>query len=172
MTDEATFTCSNVQIDTDLLYNMLSTEQFIELIKRRGKKIKQLEEEKENYKQILTSREIDYANVLVELKEVSKQLSSFTDHYPTATEMLKKQEELASTIGKLTVQIERMKQQGVTMDMVEKAAFDILSWYVKDEDEHGGSRNGSMFAMTQDHALALMLTTRLVERIKYYVKKR
>lgn len=172
MINEVNFTCDNVQIDTDLLYKMLPADHFVEMIKRRDKKIKQLEEEKEGYKNALTSREIDYANVLVELKEVSKQLSSFTDHYPTAAEMLKKQEEFAANVGKLTVQIERMKQQGVTMDMVEKAAFDILSWYIKDEDEHGGSRNGSMFAMTQDHALALMLTTRLVERIKYYVKKR
>ena len=171
MINEVNFTCDNVQIDTDLLYKMLPADHFVEMIKRRDKKIQQLEEEKEGYKKALTSREIDYANVLVELKEVSKQLSSFTDHYPTAAEMLKKQEELAANVGKLTVQIEKMKQQGVTMDIIEKAAFDILSWYVKDEDDHGGASNGSMFATTQYHALALMLMTRLVDRVKYYVKK-
>ena len=167
MINEANFTCDNVQIDTDLLYKMLPADHFVEMIKQRDKKIQQLEEEKEGYKKALTSREIDYANVLVELKEVSKQLSSFTDHYPTAAEMLKKQEEFAANVGKLTVQIERMKQQGVTIDMVEKAAYDVIRGFIRENDD---SRN-SLYATRSDEALVLLATTRLVERVKQYAKK-
>lgn len=167
MINEVNFTCDNVQIDTDLLYKMLPADHFVEMIKQRDKKIQQLEEEKEGYKKALTSREIDYANVLVELKEVSKQLSSFTDHYPTAAEMLKKQEEFAANVGKLTVQIERMRQQGVTIDMVEKAAYDVVQGVIRENDDH----RSSLYAARSDEALVTLATSRLVERVKQYAKK-
>ena len=167
MANEATFTCSNVKINTDLLYSMLSTEQSSEIIKQRDKKIKQLEEEKENYKQTLTKREVDYASLYVEYTRIKKQLDSFIEYYPTTEEMLKKQEELASTIGKLTVEIERMKQQGVTIDMVEKAAYDVIRGFIRENDD---SRN-SLYATRSDEALVLLATTRLIERIKQYAEK-
>ena len=141
------------------------------MIKRRDKRIATLEKEKEDLIEVLREKKVNYENAITKLREIRAELNTFKAHYSTAEDMLKKEEELAANIGKLTVEMEKMKQQGITMDMVEKAAFDILSWFVKDEDNHGSS-SSSMFAMTQHHALALMITTRLVERVKYYIKKR
>ena len=105
-------------------------------------------------------------------KKLCSVLNEFEAYFDTPQELSDFIANASNENAELKVAMEKLKQEAITIDMVEKAAFDILSWYVKDEDAHGGSRNGSMFAMTQDHALALMLTTRLVERIKYYVKKR
>lgn len=81
-------------------------------------------------------------------------------------ELSAKCKELAENVGALTVENERLKHTAVTMDMVEKAAYDIVQSYIKSGDSH----RSDAWAVTSSDALVAVLATRMAERIKQYAK--
>lgn len=169
MDKEVTFTCENAQINTDLLCRMLPADQLIEMIKFRNKIISKLEKEKEELEATLTETNINYSNVVAMLDEMCAELYTFKEHYSSADEMLEYIKSLVEEIGNLTVRLEKMKQQGITMDVIERAAYDIIQDYVRELDSDSTS---SRYALTKDHAAVTVITTRMVERIKQYMKDR
>ena len=76
--------------------------------------------------------------------------------------------ELAENVGALTVENEHLKHTAVTMDIVERAAYDVIRGYMKELDNN---RNSGPYTMTQDHAAVTVLTTRMTERIQQYLRK-
>lgn len=170
MDKEVTFTCENAQINTDLLYRMLPADQLVEMIKFRDKIIAKIEKEKEDLKATLTETNMNYSNIVAMLDELRAELYTFKEHYSSADEMLEYIESLVEEIGNLTVKLEKMKQQGITMDVIERAAYDIIQDYLRELDNSGDT--SSRYTLTKDHAAVTVITTRMVERIKQYMKDR
>ena len=83
-------------------------------------------------------------------------------------ELSTKCKELAENVGALTVENERLKHTAVTMDIVERAAYDVIRGYMKELDTDS---NSGPYAMTQYHAAVTVLTTRMAERIQHYLRK-
>lgn len=83
-------------------------------------------------------------------------------------ELSTKCKELAENVGALTVENERLKHTAVTMDIVERAAYDVIRGYMKELDT---DRNSGPYTMTQNHAVVTVLTTRMTERIQHYLCK-
>lgn len=83
-------------------------------------------------------------------------------------ELSTKCKELAENVGALTVENERLKHTAVTMDIIERAAYDVIRGYMKELD---ADRNSGPYTMTQNHAMVTVLTTRMVECIQYYLCK-
>ena len=54
------------------------------------------------------------------------------------------------------------------MDIVERAAYDVIRGYMKELD---ADRNPGPYTMTHDHAAVTVLTTRMTERIQHYLRK-
>lgn len=63
--------------------------------------------------------------------------------------------------------MEKLKQEAITIDMVEKAAYDVIQGVIRENDD----RRSSLYGTRSDEALVALAVSRMVERIKQYVKK-
>lgn len=73
-------------------------------------------------------------------------------------------------LGSIQAKYQILKEKAITIDVIERAAYDIIQDYVRELDNSGDAP--SRYALTQDHAAVTVITTRMVERIKQYMKDR
>lgn len=69
--------------------------------------------------------------------------------------------------AELSIKMTKLRQEAITIDMVEKAAYDVVQSYIKSGDSH----RSDAWAVTSSDALVAVLATRMTERIKQYAEK-
>lgn len=73
----------------------------------------------------------------------------------------------AIELGSIQAKYQILKEEAITIDMVEKAAYDVIQGIIRENDDH----RSSLYAARSDEALVTLATSRLVERVKQYAKK-
>lgn len=114
---------------------------------------------------------------LVRERARSKKLLNTLNEYEKICETPEELQRLAASawnkaieLGSIQAKYQILKEKAVTMDVIERAAYDIIRDYVRELDNSG--RTSSRYALSQDHAAVTVITTRMVERIKQYMKDR
>ena len=69
--------------------------------------------------------------------------------------------------AEFSAKMAKLRQEAITIDMIEKAAYDVIRSVLKDNDSH----RSTPWATRSDEALVTLVTTRMVERIKQYAKE-
>ena len=100
-------------------------------------------------------------------KKLCSVLNEFEAYFSTPQELSNFIANASNKNAELKIAMEKLKQEAITIDMVEKAAYDVVQGVIRENDD---SRN-SLYATRSDEALVLLATTRLVERVKQYAKK-
>ena len=89
-------------------------------------------------------------------------LNEYESLFKTPAEM----KDYVDKTAELKVAMEKLKQEAITIDMVEKAAYDIIRCFVKEED----CNRRTPWSINSNDAMVTLITTRLVERVKRYAK--
>lgn len=119
-----------------------------ETIRQKDARIKFLEEQLIHER----ARSEKFLHVLNEYESVFKTPAEMKDYVDKTAEF--------------SVKMAKLKQEAITIDMVEKAAYDVVQSYIKSGDTH----RSDAWAITSNDALVTLITTRLVERVKQYAK--
>ena len=69
--------------------------------------------------------------------------------------------------AEFSAKMAKLRQEAITIDMVEKAAYDVIRSIIKDND----SNRSTLWATRSDEALVTLAASRMIERIKQYVKE-
>lgn len=99
-------------------------------------------------------------------KKLCSVLNEFEAYFDTPQELSDFIANASKKNAELKVAMEKLKQEAITIDMVEKAAYDIIRCFVKEED----ASRPTPWAIKSNDALVTLITTRLVERVKQYAK--
>ena len=99
-------------------------------------------------------------------KKLCSALNEFKAYFDTPQELSNFIANASNKNAELKVAMEKLKQEAITIDMVEKAAYDIIRCFVKEED----CNRPTPWAIKSNDALVTLITTRLVERVKQYAK--
>ena len=119
-----------------------------ETIRQKDARIKFLEEQLIHER----ARSEKFLHILNEYESVFKTPAEMKDYIDKTAEF--------------SVKMAKLKQEAITIDMVEKAAYDIIRCFVKEED----CNRPTPWAIKSNDALVTLITTRLVERVKQYAK--
>lgn len=93
-------------------------------------------------------------------------LNKFKAYFDTPQELSNFIANAYNKNAELKVAMDKLKQEAITIDMVEKAAYDVVQSYIKSGDSH----RSDAWAVTSSDALVAVLATRMTERIKQYAK--
>lgn len=99
-------------------------------------------------------------------KKLCSVLNEFEAYFDTPQELSNFIANASKKNAELKVAMEKLKQEAITIDMVEKAAYDVVQSYIKSGDSH----RSDAWAVTSSDALVAVLATRMTERIKQYAK--
>ena len=99
-------------------------------------------------------------------KKLCSVLNEFETYFDTPQELSNFIANASKKNAELKVAIEKLKQEAITIDMVEKAAYDIIRCFVKEED----TSRGTPWGIKSNDALVTLITIRMVERVKQYAK--
>lgn len=99
-------------------------------------------------------------------KKLYSVLNEFEAYFDTPQELSDFIANASNKNAELKVAMEKLKQEAITIDMVEKAAYDIIRCFVKEED----CNRPTPWAIKSNDAMVTLITTRLVERVKQYAK--
>ena len=119
-----------------------------ETIRQKDARVKFLEEQLIHER----ARSEKFLRVLNEYESVFKTPAEMKDYVDKAADF--------------SVKMAKLKQEAITIDMVEKAAYDIIRCFVKEED----CNRPTPWAIKSNDAMVTLITTRLVERVKQYAK--
>ena len=119
-----------------------------ETIRQKDARIKFLEEE------LIRERTRSEENTYI--------LNEYESIFKTPQEM----KDYVNKTAEFSVKMAKLRQEAITIDMVEKAAYDIIRCFVKEED----CNRPTPWAIKSNDAMVTLITTRLVERIKQYAK--
>lgn len=119
-----------------------------ETIRQKDARIKFLEEQLIHER----ARSEKFLHVLNEYESVFKTPAEMKDYVDKTAE--------------LKVAMEKLKQEAITIDMVEKAAYDVIRSIIKDNDSH----RSTPWATRSDEALIALAASRMIERVKQYAK--
>ena len=119
-----------------------------ETIRQKDTRIKFLEEE------LIRERTRSEENTYI--------LNEYESIFKTPQEM----KDYVNKTAEFSVKMAKLRQEAITIDMVEKAAYDIIRCFVKEED----CNRPTPWAIKSNDALVTLITTRLVERVKQYAK--
>ena len=119
-----------------------------ESIRQKDARIKFLEEE------LIRERTRSEENTYI--------LNEYESIFKTPQEM----KDYVNKTAEFSVKMAKLRQEAITIDMVEKAAYDIIRCFVKEED----CNRPTPWAIKSNDAMVTLITTRLVERIKQYAK--
>jgi len=89
-------------------------------------------------------------------------LNEYESVFKTPQEM----KDYVNKTAEFSAKMAKLRQEAITIDMVEKAAYDIIRCFVKEED----ANRRTPWATHCNDALVTLITTRLVERMKQYAK--
>lgn len=99
-------------------------------------------------------------------KKLCSVLNEFEAYFDTPQELSNFIANASNKNAELKVAMEKLKQEAITIDMVEKAAYDIIRCFVKEED----CNRRTPWSINSNDAMVTLITTRLVERVKQYAK--
>lgn len=99
-------------------------------------------------------------------KKLCSALNEFKAYFDTPQELSDFIANASKKNAELKVVMEKLKQEAITIDMVEKAAYNVVQSYIKSGDSH----RSDAWAVTSSDALVAVLATRMTERIKQYAK--
>lgn len=99
-------------------------------------------------------------------KKLCSVLNEFEAYFDTPQELGNFIANASNKNAELKVAMEKLKQEAITIDMVEKAAYDIIRCFVKEED----CNRRTPWSINSNDAMVTLITTRLVERVKQYAK--
>ena len=119
-----------------------------ETIRQKDTRIKFLEEE------LIRERTRSEENTYI--------LNEYESIFKTPQEM----KDYVNKTAEFSVKMAKLKQEAITIDMVEKAAYDIIRCFVKEED----CNRRTPWSINSNDAMVTLITTRLVERVKQYAK--
>lgn len=119
-----------------------------ETIRQKDARIKFLEEQLIHER----ARSEKFLHVLNEYESVFKTPAEMKDYVDKTAEF--------------SVKMAKLKQEAITIDMVEKAAYDVIRSIIKDNDSH----RSTPWATRSDEALIALAASRMIERIKQYAK--
>ena len=120
-----------------------------ETIRQKDARIKFLEEE------LIRERTRSEENTYI--------LNEYESIFKTPQEM----KDYVNKTAEFSVKMAKLRQEAITIDMVEKAAYDIIRCFVKEED----CNRPTPWAIKSNDAMVTLITTRLVERVKQYAKE-
>lgn len=100
-------------------------------------------------------------------KKFCSVLKEFESYFRTPQELSDFIANASKKNAELKVAMEKLKQEAITIDIVEKAAYDVIQGVIRENDDH----RSSLYAARSDEALVTLATSRLVERVKQYAKK-
>jgi len=89
-------------------------------------------------------------------------LNEYESVFKTPQEM----KDYVNKTAEFSAKMAKLRQEAITIDMVEKAAYDIIRCFVKEED----ANRRTPWATHCNDVLVTLITTRLVERVKQYAK--
>lgn len=90
-------------------------------------------------------------------------LNEYESVFKTPQEM----KDYVDKTAEFSAKMAKLRQEAITIDMVEKAAYDVIQGIIRENDDH----RSSLYAARSDEALVTLATSRLVERVKQYAKK-
>ena len=99
-------------------------------------------------------------------KKLCSALNEFKAYFDTPQELSNFIANASNKNAELKVAMEKLKQEAITIDMVEKAAYDVIRSIIKDNDSH----RSTPWATRSDEALIALAASRMIERIKQYAK--
>lgn len=99
-------------------------------------------------------------------KKLWDALNEFKAYFDTPQELSNFIVNAGKKNAELKIAMEKLKREAITIDMVEKAAYDIIRCFVKEED----CNRPTPWAIKSNDAMVTLITTRLVERVKQYAK--
>lgn len=120
-----------------------------ETIRQKDARIKFLEEQLIHER----ARSEKFLHVLNEYESVFKTPQEMKDYVDKSAEF--------------SAKMAKLRQEAITIDIVEKAAYDVIQGIIRENDDH----RSSLYAARSDEALVTLATSRLVERVKQYAKK-
>ena len=120
-----------------------------ETIRQKDTRIKFLEEQLIHER----ARSEKFLRVLNEYESVFKTPQEMKDYVDKSAE--------------LSAKMAKLRQEAITIDIVEKAAYDIIRCFVKEED----CNRRTPWSINSNDAMVTLITTRLVERVKQYAKE-
>ena len=120
-----------------------------ETIRQKDARIKFLEEQLIHER----ARSEKFLHVLNEYESVFKTPQEMKDYVDKSAEF--------------SAKMAKLRQEAITIDMVEKAAYDVIRSVLKDNDSH----RSTLWATRSDEALVTLAATRMIERIKQYAKE-
>ena len=100
-------------------------------------------------------------------KKLCGALNEFKAYFDTPQELGNFIANASKKNAELKVAMEKLKQEAITIDMVEKAAYDVIRSIIKDNDSH----RSTPWATRSDEALIALAASRMIERIKQYAKE-
>lgn len=100
-------------------------------------------------------------------KELCSVLNEFKAYFDTPQELSNFIANASKKNAELKVAMEKLKQEAITIDMVEKAAYDVIRSIIKDND----ISRSTLWATRSDEALVALAASRMIERIKQYAKE-
>lgn len=89
-------------------------------------------------------------------------LNEYESVFKTPAEM----KDYVDKTAEFSVKMAKLKQEAITIDMVEKAAYDVIRSIIKDNDSH----RSTPWATRSDEALIALAASRMIERVKQYAK--
>lgn len=119
-----------------------------ETVRQKDARIKFLEEQLIHER----ARSEKFLHVLNEYESVFKTPAEMKDYVDKTAEF--------------SVKMAKLKQEAITIDMVEKAAYDVIRSIIKDNDSH----RSTPWATRSDEALIALAASRMIERVKQYAK--
>ena len=120
-----------------------------ETIRQKDTRIKFLEEQLIHER----ARSEKFLHVLNEYESVFKTPQEMKDYVDKSAEF--------------SAKMAKLRQEAITMDMVEKAAYDVIRSIIKDND----ISRSTLWATRSDEALVALAASRMIERIKQYAKE-
>ena len=119
-----------------------------ETIRQKDARVKFLEEQLIHER----ARSEKFLRVLNEYESVFKTPQEMKDYVDKSAEF--------------SAKMAKLRQEAITIDMVEKAAYDVIRSIIKDNDSH----RSTPWATRSDEALIALAASRMIERIKQYAK--
>lgn len=104
---------------------------------------------------------------LIHERARSEKITHVLNEYESVFKTPQEMKDYINKSAELSAKMAKLRQEAITIDMVEKAAYDVIRSIIKDNDSH----RSTPWATRSDEALITLAASRMIERIKQYAKE-